>query len=60
MPDVVSEMVCASAKVTPFEIATVSVALSPSLIASASADTVNVAASSLTTVTVADDAVLTE
>ena len=59
MPDVASEIVCASANVTPLEIATVRVALSPSSIASGSAETVNAAVSSSSTVTEAEDAVLT-
>ena len=50
-------MVCASAKVTPLAIATVSVALPPSRIASGFADTLNVAASSSSTVTEAVAAV---
>ena len=56
MPDATSEIVWASANVTPLEIATVSVEASPSAIDSGSADTVNVAASSFSTVTEAEEA----
>ena len=52
-----SAIVCSSAKVTPLAIATVSVALSPSRIVGGSADTLNVAASSSSTVTEAVAAV---
>ena len=51
MPEWRSETAWSSANVTPFEIATVSVALSPSSMASGVADTVNSAASSSSTVT---------
>ena len=43
MPDAVSESVWSSANVTPLEIATVTVALSPSLIAWGTAETVKFA-----------------
>ena len=56
MPVTASATVWSCANVTPLAIATVSVALSPSSIAAGAADTVNSAASSSSTVTVAADA----
>ena len=57
VPERAKAMVWSSTKVAPLAMATVSVALSPSRIVAGSADTVNVAASSSSTVTEARDAV---